>query len=441
MKKTVIFWLLIVFSSIFTGNYFISVLNYFLESKSPSLYLIGTAISLSIQLLTPTIVMSGFMFLFMLGGILRALIVSQAYLDIMPAAIVLFSYGIICMLLGSIFAFKLLSILYKNNTSHYFVWDMRRLRGVIILLFVLATLGTVGAIVRIGYIPMLVEGGIGLERSVAATRMGWANKLWSINVIVPILSVIYLCISMRKNYAIITIFLLSVLQLTILGARIYFILALTVSLFIYNQYRKKLNIAKVSLLLISFLMLSAVYVEIREGLYGFTSRPIYERILYNSFTEFREFARVVDYTSTTGNYLHGYTFVNTITTIIPRQFYTIVGKDKSAIISRFSSARYLAKLYNARGGLRAGLLGELYINFGLYGLLIGMIILGMLVGFLDYKVASRERFDARISFYFLFLSCLLYAIIGQIEWVIWYTYQFGAFLLLTYFICRKRHSV
>jgi oligosaccharide repeat unit polymerase len=395
----------------------------------------------SIQLLTPTIVMGGFMFLIIFSGTLNYHLLHeiygwQIYANIYRATMY-YNCGIGCMFLGSIFIFNYLSKRSKLS-KYYFVWDIKSIRRVIVILFVLSTFGTIAGIIRMGTIPLLIREGVGLERTEYLIRMGIFSKLWFMNILVVILSAIYLSINVRKNYAVIAIFLLSIAQAMILAARYHVLLGLAASVFIYNQYRRKFKLIELIIFSILVLVLAVIITDVREGRFGTAYAPYYERIIRHSFPEFRDFARTTDYTQKTGNYLHGKTFVPAIITFFPRQMYEALGMDKSVLMKEFSSASYVSNLWGAKGGIRVGLLGELYINFGLPGILIGMVIFGVFIGFLDYKITTREKLDARISIDCLFWSILLYAVLGQIDCIAWLIYYYGVLLALIYLICRKK---
>jgi hypothetical protein len=83
-------------------------------------------------------------------------------------------------------------------------------------------------------------------------------------------------------------------------------------------------------------------------------------------------------------------------------------------------------------GLRTGLAGEFYINFGYWGILC-MIIVGLLFGYLEKKYNKYKNNDFRKISILIIESTIIYGIlVGQINTISTYIFANIQILILIY---------
>ena len=90
-------------------------------------------------------------------------------------------------------------------------------------------------------------------------------------------------------------------------------------------------------------------------------------------------------------------------------------------------------------GLRVGIIGEFYVNFGFWGIFL-MYFIGVLVKYLYVRMLTLPMLDIRFVFSIIFFSILVYALIGQINAISSSIANF-VFILIFILIIAKRKKL
>jgi oligosaccharide repeat unit polymerase len=111
------------------------------------------------------------------------------------------------------------------------------------------------------------------------------------------------------------------------------------------------------------------------------------------------------------DFQHGATLVPVVTNAIPKQLLALVDVDK-AELSKYSA--YIAQdVWGADVGIRTGIWGEFYMNWGGTGVIVGLTVFGLAIALVD-RAMLRRRFDEPAMLLLSFLAAmLLFAVIGS----------------------------
>jgi len=287
----------------------------------------------------------------------------------------------------------------------------------IIILFGFCLIATFFSILKLGFIPIL-NSSSGNERffgEIASTTI--IIRLYKMGVISSILATIYF-FKINKDFKILLIALFSFSFMTIFFVRIFpALIIFSVGLFIISIIKNKKNIyLTIGLSLPLLLYINTSMLDYRSN---------YERSSNNSGEVSQTQTSVVsfsdDYTILNNfirdyndEFYYGQTFLAVPAAFIPSQVFQIFGIIKLDILHN-TSARIVAKYYNVDAeGLRIGLMGELFLNFGFYGAMF-MYFLGLITKKLQYKIETTNYSDFRLGFYYLFFTIILYSIDSQID--------------------------
>lgn len=306
--------------------------------------------------------------------------------------------------------------------------------------FIIGTLGTIFSIYRIGFIPLFAGGLQGNIRYSA--EMGFFAKLWQLNVIAGIGS-FYLILRKNKNRTLyFIIFALSLSQTFLFNTRFHGFLIIISSLYLF-WHLKNINFKRIVILIfIVFLLLilNGVFVDIRKG----ELNPVesaqdlsffQSRVIYRIFGEYGDLNYLIH---TYDNYLYGLTLLNIPIGFLPKEIWAIFGIDKDKILS-YNSASILAEMRGAQLGLRSGIAGEFYMNFGFWGSLF-MIFIGIISAYASNILLSLKKVgydDIRVIFLILFQTIILYSLIGQINVIITSFVNYFYLMIIVMIFARK----
>jgi len=137
-------------------------------------------------------------------------------------------------------------------------------------------------------------------------------------------------------------------------------------------------------------------------------------MLYGTLGEFRDIGWALDYYSMGDRFLHGITLGSLLVPLLPSPVWSVVGIDKAAVYSQ-NSASLLADAMGQTTGQRIGAYGELFINFGWAGAVIGALLYGALVGYLDHRFRQVDRSDVWGVFMALAIATTVFAQVGQLN--------------------------
>ncbi len=290
-------------------------------------------------------------------------------------------------------------------------------RLITVTLWFLGFIGTVLIIRKIGYIPILSSYSLSGVRFSGA--MSLYGKLWQLNTISAVAAfyVIYVLKTKKKNFYI-TILVLSLMQLTLFAVRFHYSLVVVSIILIYFHSRtnRALKVKSVILYCSLLLLFNVSYLAIREK-----SNPaegarnlsfVQTNVIYFTFNEYVQLTQLI---STFRDFRLGSTFINIPISFLPYQIWDFLGIKKKEV-RRDASSYILADLLNSQTsiGLRTGIMGEFYVNFGLYGAAF-MLLLGLIVGFLENYIRSLSKTDTRTIFLFLTQAIVIYSLVGQID--------------------------
>ncbi len=160
-----------------------------------------------------------------------------------------------------------------------------------------------------------------------------------------------------------------------------------------------------------FLLLMAVLLEnLRQGAYDplyATSKLFFNFFYGNNFSDVRDFAWILSYWD--GEFLYGKSYCAALISFIPRVF--------SPLREEWSFSMYTNNLLNfdpeVMPGLRPGLFGEPYLNFGLFGVIFFGWIFGFYLRYTDHQIKKNitiskdliKGYSLSITFYLL--QCLI----------------------------------
>lgn len=390
--------------------------------------------------LTSGIILIGLQFLFMFIGSINYYIVIYIFPDYTEGMEVTQLYWMGCSLL---FIVGYLIALKKSRTfKPLSTYIPANLVPLIWFFVILGFIGTVLGIINVGHIPVLTKGS-GFMRYTGEEGMGGIEtKLWMLNLIAGLFSFMYYQKSKKPIYLI--VYLFSVLQLTVFIIRFYFILSLLLAMILYlgDKSITRGLIIRIAVIFIFLGFLNTFYLENRSGnenllvmRSGRNLNDFQSRYIYSTFNEFRQ---LNDLIARYPDRLYGQTFLSIPISFLPSEFWDAFGINKTEI-QNLNSAILLTEVMETGGGLRTGITGELFVNFGFAGALF-MIPFGYFMGYLDNLYRRTSRFDLRKLFLLIFIGIFIYAtFVGQINAVgsliVFYLYIFIAI----YFLFRKKN--
>ncbi|MEW5797654.1 MAG: O-antigen polymerase [Bacteroidota bacterium] len=315
-----------------------------------------------------------------------------------------------------------------------------RLKVAILVTFAIGMAGAILVFSKLGFIPILADLTVSQRASLGTmVGSGLQSKMYLTLMITIILSLVYLIkVDSRSIFAVFFFFVTTMLLFGY-GARFFFVMPALVGLFCYNNFVKRIKFVYVILGFLVLFPLLVVYTSAREDLTTGESIGMYGFAFY-LFGEFRDFTYMLDKLGRYNQYLGGTTLMNILYTAMPQQVWEVFGINKLGAM--YSSATFSADfLYKANAGIRIGLLGEFFINFGYTGIYIGSFIFGICAGILDifYEVLPRKT-TGQIFVAFLTVN-LLFSVIGQIDGVFATIYYYGYILVAALLFIRERKMV
>jgi hypothetical protein len=207
-----------------------------------------------------------------------------------------------------------------------------------------------------------------------------------------------------------------------------------VPLFCYNYSRKRVSLSRIAiyliLLLIIFLILimplTSIFRESRllyfkgsigeylnevraSSLSSRASKNVGERLSELSRREIvlENFSIVLERTPEGFPYQYGNTFISSLLNLVPGFIFS--GKEAYSL-DRYFSVEFAGWEQTSKGSTGITNIGELYVNFGFFGIIIGMFILGFLYKFVyELFIGSNKVIgDLEIMVYFLFFTSFIW---------------------------------
>jgi len=289
-------------------------------------------------------------------------------------------------------------------------WHPVKLDVAIYTLLIICLIGTLAAIHRIGYIPIL-RGDIREERLAYADQLGFLYMMSVMGVPAMILAGARRFAfgpSAGGNIAIV----LGALCAGLYGPRFFPVLGAATLFLIYDQLRRRIRLWKVALVVcvvIPGLIGLAVY---RES--DLPAEAPLVTLSYLSFGEFRDFAWSLRYYEDPAHRVRGETLAGAVVPLLPGKVWSLVGVDKASLYDR-SSAQLMSELMKVEVGIRIGIIGELYMNYGIAGVLVGMFLFGLLLAAIDARLRSSTVVSSIAPFFALISVLCVFALVGQLN--------------------------
>jgi hypothetical protein len=292
------------------------------------------------------------------------------------------------------------------------VWDWPRLRLFTYLLFLVSLVGTVISVQRIGYIPILTGDPTSARVDFPSIGGIW-YRLSMLGGAVAMLTGT-LAAARQAPLPIYGVGLASLVLVGLYGPRFFVALPLGVGLLLWDRVRHPLPFRRIAGAIVLILPAIAFAGYLRERDPSASLLGPLGLVAYFAFVEFRELAWALEYYGVPGRLLAGATFGSAIVPLMPSPVWRVIGIDKAAIYAH-GSAAVLADAMGAYSGQRIGAYGEFFINFGWTGAILGALLYGTLVAYLDDRFRAVRSQDVRGAFLALTIASAVFAQIGQLD--------------------------
>ena len=382
-------------------------------------------------------------------GFLNSLILETIFLQSSTDIITTLSYvnyAIFTLILGLFTVCTIIPATRSIKSISFYIWNLQKLRFLVYVLFSVCILALVGFLLQGGGLLLLSEDpSIEYQVKWYPDASVLFSKIYFLTFpLCALISGIYLCLIMKngmpqKKRIILVILSVSLINLILTGKRSYVLIPTFTIIFAYHYYTKKINLWRLIILsaIVVFLVIMVGYV--RTG--GILIKEIgWSKGIFLSFGgEFTALARII-YKYPEGKIFEPNTLLKSaILPLFPRQIWAMIGFDKMAEY-RLSGLTISSLLYDEAGhsGIRVGMIGELFLEFGLLGIILGMFIFGCVLGILDRLLKRSHALDIRILFSSFILSIMFYLIVGQFDGAFSNLYYNLYILIIFSLLCRKK---
>jgi hypothetical protein len=316
-------------------------------------------------------------------------------------------------------------------------WDWSRLGAVTLIVFAAAALGTVAAVRRIGYVPVLS----GDPASARVDFPGIGGIWYRLSMLggVAAILVAVQAAARRASGAQYLVGLASLGMVGVYGPRFFVVLPLAVALLLWDRLRTPLRLGRAAILLAVAAPLLAVLGYWRSQDQSVRLPGPAGLLLYGTLGEFRDLGWTIDYYSLGDRFAHGATLGSLIVPLLPSPVWSVVGIDKASIYAR-DSATLLADAMGQTTGQRVGAYGEFFMNFGWAGAIAGAILYGVLLSFLDRRSRRLEGAHVAGVFLCLTIATAVFAQIGQLNMFTSTLTGLGYPLALVVLVAARRRS-
>jgi hypothetical protein len=296
--------------------------------------------------------------------------------------------------------------------SRRFVWDWDRLQVLTIGLTLVCAAGTWMSVRRIGYLPVLRGDPESLRVEFPAIAGVWF-RFSALGIVVGLLAGAQIC-ARRATWPVWASGIAGPLLASVYGNRFFIALPMGAVLLLWDQVRSRVTMRTVALGLGIGIPVLALLGFWREQDAGVGVLGPAALVLYGTLGEFRDIGWTLDYYSGGSHaLLHGSTLGGLVVPLLPSAVWSAIGVDKAAVFAH-SNAAVLAQEMGQFAAQRVGVFGELFMNFGWGGAVIGAAIYGMLIGYLDrHFLALRERDAVRGILLAVIAAATIYAQVGQ----------------------------
>jgi hypothetical protein len=368
----------------------------------------------------------------------------------LPEAIDLWVQGTFFVSLGVYLgnnAVRLMSSCKGNINKNYYTWNWAQYKVALVILFLMSSFFTLLVIGQLGYVPMF-KGNIEKERFEYLWRAGeWSYKLSRLWILVYFFSFIKLLYdyksqgfgSLQTNRSIIIMAVFSVIGSAMYGDRFHLFIILFFTLITINKEYKRIPAIPFVIIFLAGLVVSNLIVMLRGADTLVGRLDFLERLTLNTFSEWREFAYVTQHYPEHA-YLHGKTILSYIAPLLPKFVWAAFGVDKFELLSN-SSAAEMSRLFGHYAGIRIGLFGEGFINYGQLGIFVTAFSLGATFGALERWYLRLKPFDYKGILIAFPLGMFIFSPIAQMDAISIMLIFYSYFIVAVMFSCRKEVNV
>lgn len=305
----------------------------------------------------------------------------------------LYSVGTVSFFGGVLLGWLLLP---KSKRNALVLWDHRRMVLLLSVSLVMATLGTMLALSRIGYVPLL-KFDISDVRVDYFKAVGPLASRFSQHWPVPALlaSMLFFLGKGKKKYIYLCITIICAMGTLLYAQRTGFVWVISAFGLMYFKFSRPrllrlLAVAGIALVLVYGLL---IQVEYRSGFFAADSE---NRLLKHAFPEWSQYSIVVNEARSGSKYLGWKIFVGPFFTLVPRQIYSLLGQDKGALMLEYSAVYYYGREFDEPYGIRVTPIGEAFAAYGVSGVILQMLVLGVVFGALERAYFGLDKCDARL---------------------------------------------
>ena len=313
-------------------------------------------------------------------------------------------------LLGCIAISRVMSDAGQTRPPRY-VWDWPRLEAITYVLFGMCLIGTYVSIKKIGYVPIVAGDPESLRVEFPAIAGVWL-RLSYLGTVVGLLAAVRIC-SGGAPLRLWIIGFVALMSASLFGNRFFAAMPIGAAMLLWNQTRARVTLRSLAAALLLGMPVLALIGFWRQQDVGVGLLSPATLILYGSLGEFRDIGWTLDFYSSGHALLHGSTLGGLVVPLLPSPVWTVMGVDKAALFAH-SNAAVLAQEMGQVAAQRVGVYGELFMNFGWFGALIGACVYGILIGYLDRRFLKvRDAGMVRGVIIAVIGAAAVYAQVGQ----------------------------
>lgn len=326
----------------------------------------------------------------------------------------------------------------QSPTVSLFAWDWGRLRLVTYAMLAVCLVGTYESLQRIGYVPLLRGDPESLRLTFSETAGIWLRLSTQGGILVALMAGVQIC-ARRENLAVWLAGALGILCASVYGNRFFAALPIGAILLLWDTVRTRIRLPTLG---IGFVL--GVPALALIGFWRYQEAPLdilspLMLVLWGTLMEFRDLGWAMDYYSGGHPLLHGSTLASLFMPLLPGPIWAVLGVDKAALYAHSNAAVLGQEMWQSTPQ-RIGIYGELFMNFGWIGALIGAAMYGALLGYADRKFQGLQRPDAVRGIILAIVAvAIIYAQIGQWDMdVTAITSTCYPILLLALVVARRR---
>lgn len=317
----------------------------------------------------------------------------------------------ICTLMSLVGCIAVVRLVPSKPAARRYVWDWRRLRVITYALLVLCLIGTYMSIRKIGYIPVLVGDPESLRVEFPAIAGVWL-RLSLYGMVLALLVGVQIC-ARKANWVVCAIGAVGLICASLYGNRFSAALPIGAVVLLWDQVRTRVTIRSIGFGLIVGVPIMALLGWWRQQDQSVLLLGPLGMVLFGTLGEFRDLGWTLEYYGTAHPFLHGSTLGGLVVPLLPSPVWSVMGVDKAVIFAHSNSA-VLAQEMGQFAAQRVGLYGELFMNFGWLGALIGALMYGCVVGYVDQQfLRLGDGTGVRGVILAVVAVAIIYAQVGQ----------------------------